>query len=206
MTKPDRFVVLGTGGLFTYQVLQTLIKESVQPVAYIQSGGSPLQVQSSFANIELEINKSRDAVVQLISAENIPVFFESEIELHQQIRKLKADFLLVACWPKLLPVEVLNAVSKKALNLHPSLLPKYRGVDPIGDQLLVKDYNFGITLHLLDNQLDTGDIVLQKAMKLDSQYNRNDITRQTAQSGAQLFIKAIRTYSASGWVLTKQIE
>jgi len=204
MIDQYRFVVLGTGGSFTYQVLQTLIKQNVQPVAYIQSGDAPPKVQSSFADIELEINKPRGTLVQLLASKNIPVLFESPIELHQQITTLKADFLLVACWPTLLPDKVLNAVSTAALNLHPSLLPEYRGVDPIGDQLLAEDYNFGITLHLLDGQFDKGDIVLQKSLNPGTPINRKYITHLTAQMGAQLFIEALSSYSTTGWTVIKQ--
>ena len=204
MTKSDRFVVLGTGGDFTVKVLQTLIKQNLQPVAYIQSGNKPKQGQSSFVNIELEINKPGDPFFQLLASKNIPLLYESEIELHKHIKMLKADFMLVACWPNLLPHQVLVSVSKAALNLHPSLLPEYRGVDPIGEQLLVRDYHFGITLHLLNEQFDSGDIVLQKSLTKKNQYLRKDITHLCAETGALLFLEALKLYSTTGWTLTKQ--
>ncbi|MBT3206235.1 MAG: hypothetical protein HOM14_02230 [Gammaproteobacteria bacterium] len=204
MTEPYRFVVLGTGGDFTFKVLQTLIKQNMRPVAYIQSGNKPQQDQSSFADIKLEVNKPQNDLLQLLSSNNIPVFYGSEIELSHQIKSLKAEFLLVACWQKLLSNEVLNSVSKAALNLHPSLLPKYRGVDPIGEQLLAKDYNFGISLHLLNEHFDKGDIVLQKPLNIKTPYLRHGINNLSAETGAYLFIEALKLNSTTEWVLTKQ--
>ena len=132
------------------------------------------------------------------------MFSGSEIELSHQIKSLKAEFLLVACWQKLLSNEVLNSVSKAALNLHPSLLPKYRGVDPIGEQLLAKDYNFGISLHLLNEHFDKGDIVLQKPLNIKTPYLRHGINNLSAETGAYLFIEALKLNSTTEWVLTKQ--
>ncbi len=204
MTDPHRFAVLGTGGGFTFKVLQTLIKQDVKPVAYIQSGNKPQQDQSSFAEIELEINRPKSDLLQLLSSHNIPVFYDSAIELSEQIKTLKAKFLLVACWPKLLTKAVLNSVSTAALNLHPSLLPRYRGVDPIGDQLSAKDYDFGITLHLLDEGFDTGDIVLQSSINIKPPYFQNEINSLCAETGARLFIEGLNLYTTTGWSLTEQ--
>ena len=204
MTEPHRFVVLGTGGDFTFHVLQTLIEKNAQPVAYIQSGNKPQQDLSSFADIKLEVNKPQSDLIDLLSSNNITVFYNSEIEFARQIKLLKAEFLLVACWPKLLVHEVLNSVSKAALNLHPSLLPKYRGVDPIGEQLSAQDYNFGISLHLLNEQFDRGDIVLRKSINIKPPYLRSEINKLCAKTGAYLFIEALKLYSTTGWILTNQ--
>lgn len=205
MTDQQRFVVLGTGGTFTFNVLQTLIKQNYLPLAYIQSGNRPQNNQSSFANIELEVKKPRSDLSQILETQNIPVYFQAQTKLPELIQQLKAEFLLVACWPELLSNEILHSISTAALNLHPSLLPKFRGADPVAEQLLKKDYNFGISLHLLSNSFDSGDIVLQQALKIDENLDKTVIEITAAKKGAALFIQAINTYEKPGWKLVRQI-
>lgn len=203
-TDRFQFIILGTGGAYTYHVLKTLINQSCYPLGYIQSGSRPSQKQLKFADIELEVAKPKDKLTELLQTHNIPVFYQKSADMTQLVQQFDADFLVVACWPELIPNDVINAVSIAALNLHPSLLPNYRGSDPIQAQLVVGDLNFGITLHLLDSHFDHGDIVLQNALRLDSSSSKLDIEKLAAKKGAHLFIQAINTYKNPGWVLTKQ--
>lgn len=204
MTNHHRFIILGTGGTFTFNVLKNLIKQNYKPLAYIQYGNSPEQNQTTFAEIKLEINKPRNTLSQLLKVQNIPVHFQQQTKISQFIKQLKAEFLLVACWPELIADDILSSVSKAALNLHPSLLPRYRGFDPVSDQIAAKDYNFGISLHLLNNEFDTGDIVLQQTIEIQLQTEKKVIEIKAATQGAALFIKAINSYKHPGWTLIKQ--
>ncbi len=105
------------------------------------------------------------------------------------------DFMLVACWPYLLGQALRESVAGAALNLHPSLLPAYRGADPIGDQFEARDYRFGVTLHELDAGFDTGDIVAQQALPaMDATPSRAEVERRCAEIGAGLFMQALATY------------
>ena len=142
-------------------------------------------------------------VKELCNRYRVTFYHSNLINLYREISALKADFLLVACWPELLPENIIHAVSCAALNLHPSLLPKYRGRDPIGDQLSVRDSQYGVTLHLLENQFDSGDIVLQQSFCLKDPASRPEIESQAAEIGARLFIEAVTTYRDPGWVLIK---
>jgi len=200
MTKPCRFIVLGTGGVFTYHVLRSLIGHQFLPLAYLQYGASPQY--SSIAEIEIE--QPETGLVQMLKDHAIPVYYTSERRCVPLIQERLADYLLVACWPALLPAEVISSVSIAALNLHPSLLPAYRGIDPVGDQLLTSDSCFGITLHLLNARLDEGDIVLQQALGLPGQRDKTKIEAIAAAVGAGLFIRAVQSQLHPGWDLTSQ--
>jgi methionyl-tRNA formyltransferase len=202
MTKPCRFIVLGTGGVFTYHVLRSLIGHQFLPLAYLQYGASPQC--SSIAEIEIE--QPETALVQMLEDHAIPVYYTSERRLVPLVEEQLADYLLVACWPALLPAEVISSVSIAALNLHPSLLPAYRGIDPVGDQLLTSDPCFGVTLHLLNARLDEGDIVLQQALGAPGQTDKTGIEAIAAAVGAGLFIQAVQSQVDPGWVLTSQQE
>lgn len=204
MTDKHSFIILGTGGVFTLHVIRALIKTHTIPLAYIQSGNQPRQNETTFASIKLEVLKPRSALFQLLESKNIPVYFQSNIELATLIQQLKVEFLLVACWPELLPDKVLQLVSKAALNLHPSLLPKYRGIDPVGEQIKANDNNFGISLHLINETFDAGDIVLQQALQIDQVPEKINIEIKAAKKGADLFVLAINTYKNPGWQLIRQ--
>ena len=105
------------------------------------------------------------------------------------------DFLLVACWPYLLQNPILDAVECAALNLHPSLLPAYRGADPIGAQFEAGDFNFGVTLHELDSRFDHGDIIARQALPpAGGAPTRAELEEQCAIYGVELFIEAVHTY------------
>ena len=213
MTNKNSFIVFGTGGEFTYNVIQTLVKENYKPLAYIQSGNiqsgniqsgnTPLQ-QATFQNIELEILKPQSALNKLLNSQNISVHYQTPTKLDQFIQRLNVEYLLVACWPQLIPDKVLQSVSNAALNLHPSLLPNFRGIDPVADQLKNNDNNFGISLHLISDSYDTGDIVLQQTLDEKIKLDKSDIETKAAIKGAKLFIQAINTYHKPGWKLVKQ--
>ena len=84
------------------------------------------------------------------------------------VSKLKAqnfDIFLVASYGKIIPKEIFEIPEKKTLNIHPSLLPKYRGASPIQSQILNDEKEIGITIMQIDEGMDTGPIVIQKPLK-----------------------------------------
>ena len=122
------------------------------------------------------------------------------------LRERGLDCLLVACWPYLLDRVVIDAVPAGALNLHPSLLPRYRGADPIGAQLRRGDPDFGVSLHLLDAHFDHGDLIAQAGFDVDpDDRNRGAIERRAAELGVDLFIEALRV-GAGSWEPLRQDE
>ena len=197
--------MLGASGTFTRQVLSTLIAHAAIPVAFIHSGQSPSAHGQSFGKLDIEINLAPDLLTQTLQEHDIPQWFEEDIEIGDQIRQLDCDFLLVACWPRLITDAVISSVKEAAVNLHPSLLPRFRGADPVSDQLSSDDRQFGVSLHLLNGFFDRGDIVLQQTFTPEK-YERDDIERKAADIGAQLFIAAVNSYHQPGWQLTKQTD
>ena len=203
MTKNYRFIVLGTGGRFTQEVLKNLIRRDQHPYAYIQWPAAQAVKGEAFQEIALEVNQAPSAIEAMLEQQHIP-HQPAENALHEQIARLAADFMLVACWPEKLNQSVLQAVKLAALNLHPSLLPKYRGFDPIAEQLSKGEKKTGVTLHLLNQYFDQGDIVLQKRLPLGTKATRESIEKASAEIGAELFIEAMKSYAAPGWKLMPQ--
>ena len=85
----------------------------------------------------------------------------------RRIREIAPDFIVVAAFGQILPKEVLDIPRFAAINIHASLLPKYRGASPIQQAVLDGEKESGITTMLMAEGLDTGDILLQEKLPLD---------------------------------------
>ncbi len=206
MHKLHNFLLLGSGSHFTCQVLKKLLSSDCFPVAYVQYGCQIPDTPSYFENIPIESSRPLTPVTALINHYDIACYYQNSLQLADWVQQKNIDFLLVACWPELISAEVIYSVNCAAVNIHPSLLPTFRGFDPISDQLNSGSSSFGVSLHLLNESFDCGDIVLQEVVKSDATATRLEIEARCAKKGAQLFIRALQTYSMPGWHLIKQSE
>jgi methionyl-tRNA formyltransferase len=122
------------------------------------------------------------------------------------LRRRAIDFILVACWPYLIDRVLVESASEAALNLHPSMLPDYRGPDPIARQLADKRQTFGVSLHLLSQDFDRGDIIAQAELAETSPNpTRQWLEQRCARLGCELFVGALNGYDA-GWVPLHQAD
>ncbi len=205
MFKQPSFLLLGSGTNFTCQVLQQLLSDHISPQAYVQHGSQASDSISYLADIPVLREPAPKPIEQLLKAHQIDHFYQRDVLLARWVQQQNVDFLLVACWPELISMDVINSVNCAALNLHPSLLPAYRGFDPIGDQINAGSQKFGVSLHLLNEQFDCGDIVSQQTVDLSSHNEtRTAIESLCAQRGAKLFQQAMQTYFQPGWNLLSQ--
>ncbi len=109
------------------------------------------------------------AVKKVAEAHQIPVLTPGKItpEIIEEIKDLQPDLIIVAAYGKILPKEVLSIPGFGALNVHYSLLPRFRGASPIQHSLLFGDTETGVTLMKMDEGLDTGDIINTKTIAID---------------------------------------
>lgn len=127
--------------------------------------------------------------------EGIPVY-EVESLSHPTLARLaglKPDVICVACFPRLLPEKLLRLPKYGAMNLHPSLLPAYRGPSPLFWIFHDGLEHAGITLHLMDVHADTGDIVSQKPLALPDGITYSQAERVCSEEGARLMVEALRS-------------
>lgn len=102
----------------------------------------------------------------------------------------QADLFIVAAYGKILPKRVLNIPKYGALNVHPSLLPKYRGPSPVQAAILNGDEETGVSIMLMDEKIDHGAIVANtKYQILDTKYSYTELHTKLAELGAELLIK-----------------
>lgn len=117
--------------------------------------------------------------------------------------KLSWDFFLVASYGKIIPQEILDIPTHGTLNIHPSLLPKYRGPSPLETTILNGDNETGVTIIKLDAEMDHGPILAQEILTLCPEqdnlpiYNFEELRDKTAELGTQLLIKILPDYLKS---------
>lgn len=119
-----------------------------------------------------------------------PTSIKSEVFIHK-LRNLNPDLIIVVAYGKILPLEILQIPKFGCINLHASLLPKYRGAAPIQWAIINGEKITGITTMFMDEGLDTGDILLQEEIEISSDDTAETLSKKLAKSGASLLMKTI---------------
>ena len=106
----------------------------------------------------------------------------------------QADLFITACHGQILPQEILKKPKYGALNIHPSLLPKYRGAAPVPWTLLNKDKTTGVTVFQMDSGIDTGPILAQEKTTISPQETAEDLLNRLFKMGTKLLIDILPDY------------
>ncbi len=127
---------------------------------------------------------------------NIPIFQPLKLrgneEATTEIKNLKPDFIIVAAYGQILPKEILDIAP--CINLHASLLPKYRGASPIQESLLNDDIYTGVTSMLMEEGLDSGDILGFEYLKITDNMNVEEAFFKLSKIAANLTITTLDNY------------
>ena len=108
-----------------------------------------------------------------------------------ELRALQPDLIAVAAFGQILPKAILEIPRLGCLNVHTSLLPKYRGASPIQSAILNGDETTGVTIMLMDVGLDTGDMLMQNATPIRDEDNAATLHDRLAEMGAELLVETI---------------
>ncbi|KKQ60143.1 MAG: Methionyl-tRNA formyltransferase [Parcubacteria group bacterium GW2011_GWC1_38_22] len=132
-------------------------------------------------------------VKKLAEEKNIPVFqpLRFNTEAVEQLKQLKPDLVVVAAYGKIIPEAALNIPGFGCINVHVSILPKYRGPSPIQNALLNGEKETGITIMLMDEGVDTGDILAQEIVFIDNNDNTKTLTEKLSSIGTKLLLDTI---------------
>jgi methionyl-tRNA formyltransferase len=118
-------------------------------------------------------------------------------EIAPLLQQLQPDLLVLASYGKILPAEVLAIPTFGSLNVHPSLLPKYRGATPIQSAILNGETETGITIIQMSPQVDAGQIVAQETVALNGRETFVGLKNTLAQQGGALLVSTIPAYVSS---------
>ena len=108
-----------------------------------------------------------------------------------QVRTARADVLVVVAYGEILPPEILEAATLGAVNLHLSLLPRWRGASPVQHALLAGDAETGVTAMLLDEGLDTGPVLAQASTPISPEDNAGHLGERLARIGGGLLARSL---------------
>jgi len=125
-------------------------------------------------------------------------------ELRAEIEKIHPDFIVVAAYGGILPGTLLRLSRRGCLGVHPSLLPFYRGANPIRWALVQGETQTGVTIFELAEGIDTGRIILQQAESILPADDFGSLSARLAKTGAELLATALRLFASEKVVLSAQ--
>ena len=141
--------------------------------------------------------------------QGLPVFqplnFNADAEV-DTLRELEPDYLLVAAYGLLLPQRLLDIPTKMPLNVHTSLLPKYRGAAPIQRAIMNGESETGVTIMRMEAGLDTGPIILQESVRLAPNEDARGLHDLLAEIGGKTLISALDGLEAGVLTCTPQMH
>ncbi len=119
-------------------------------------------------------------------------------DLVKTLRDFRPDLVVVAAYGKIVPKEILELPPYGCWNIHASLLPKYRGADPIRWAILNGERETGITIMQMDEGLDTGPILLQKSTPIGEEETGGELYLRLARLGAEALVEALQLHKEGG--------
>jgi methionyl-tRNA formyltransferase len=146
-------------------------------------------------------------VKELALKHKIPVFQPEKIkdkDVVDLIRGFSPDLIVIVAYGKILPKEILDLPKYGTINVHASLLPKYRGAAPVQRAILNGDKFAGITIMKVTETLDAGEIILQESLPIYDADNTATLTEKLFKLGAQLLLKAVSQIKSGKAVYVEQ--
>lgn len=126
---------------------------------------------------------------------NLKIFQPEKIvnnkEFKNEIKSLEPDLICVVSYGKILPKSFLEIPKQGCINVHPSLLPKYRGAAPIQWAILNGDKTTGVTIMYMNEKMDAGDIIIQEEFEIDENETTGELWNRLSTIGANLLVSAI---------------
>lgn len=139
----------------------------------------------------------------------IPVFQPKKVrepECVEELRKYNADVIVVIAFGQILPKEILELTPYGCINVHASLLPKYRGAAPIQWSLIDGEEVTGVTTMQMDEGLDTGDMILKTEVPIEKAETGGSLHDKLAAAGAKLCVETLQALEEKTAVWEKQGE
>lgn len=148
-------------------------------------------------------------VKEFALSHDIPVFQPDSVKdgrAMERIRALEPELIAVAAYGRILPEEILNYPPRGCINVHSSLLPKYRGAAPIQWAILNGDDVTGVTIMHMAKAMDAGDIIAQEETPIDPDETAQQLHDRLALMGAALLVRVVGEIAAGTDTRTRQDE
>lgn len=135
-----------------------------------------------------------------------PEKITNNTEFKSEIKKINPDLVCVVSYGVILPKSFLKIPKYGCINVHPSMLPKYRGSAPIQWAILNGDKTTGVTIMYLNEQMDAGDIILQKEVEISEDETTGELWNRLSSIGAKLLLRSVKQIENGTVTRTKQPE
>jgi methionyl-tRNA formyltransferase len=157
-------------------------------------------------NRGMRIEKSE--VHQIAEKNNIEVFYPTSIDVTviEKVKSLEPDLIIVIAYGIILPSKFLNIPKYGCINIHVSLLPRWRGAAPIEHALLAGDEKTGISVISISPKLDAGDILMQESFAIDKDINSDDLTINLTNLGKKTLMETLPLLFENKLIRKKQDE
>jgi len=192
-----KIVFMGTSS-FAVPSLKSLIESPYQVVGIISQPDRPKGRGKKL---------SPPPVKKIAESHNLPVFQPKSIKdiaAVDQVKCWEPDLIIVVSYGQIIPSGILDYPLYGCINVHASLLPKYRGAAPIQRALMAGEKATGITTMFMDEGLDTGDIIMQRPVSIDNMVNHGELETELAEIGAQLLMDTIEALNKKNITRKKQ--
>lgn len=135
-----------------------------------------------------------------------PIKIKNNTEFLDEIKTLNPDVICVVAYGKILPKEILEIPKLGCINVHGSLLPKYRGAAPIQWAVLNGDKTTGITTMYMNEGMDTGDMILKKEIEIGPEETTGELWQKLSKIGGEILVKTLKLIEEGKAPREKQTE
>jgi methionyl-tRNA formyltransferase len=182
MQKPARIIFAGSPD-FAVPPLQVLVESSHKVVGVLTQPDRPAGRGRKLTPSPVK-SAATEAGLPVLQPQTL-----AEDSIQQELARLKPDLMIVVAYGLLLPPEVLQLPKYGCINLHASLLPRWRGASPMQAAILAGDLQTGVGIMQMDEGLDTGPVYVSESLSLDAQETLDTLHDRLAQLGAELLKK-----------------
>lgn len=152
--------------------------------------------------VEIWAKEQKIPILHFQTRKDNPTQFEDEQDVIHKIQRNHYDLIISASYGQLIPWDIIQSATFGGINIHPSLLPRWRGADPIPWSILASDSETGVSIVTLSKQFDEGKILSQQSIPLSSFYHREPLRKTLFTLGAKLLPETIISY-VNGTLTTK---
>lgn len=197
--ESPRIVFFGTPE-FSIPALEALVRAGLTPALIVTTPDSPrgrglVLTPSPIKMVAQKLN------IPVITPESL-----KNVDALEAITNTSPDLLVIAAYGKILPERILEIPKHGTLNVHPSLLPKYRGPSPVASAILAGDTSTGVTIMLTDKVMDHGPVLAQLSHAIDPEDTALSLTTTLFERGGELLAQTIPSWIKGDITPTPQDE
>lgn len=182
-----KIVFIGTPD-FSVEALKALLKDSSTEISLVVTGEDRRRSRNKFLPTPVK---------KLALENNLEVYTPKNIndpESIQKIQEVDPDFIVIVAYGQILSNEFLEAFPDKILNIHSSLLPKYRGAAPINWALVDGEKETGVSIMIVDEGMDTGDVLISEKTEIPDDETADKLHDRLAIMGGELIVLSLKNF------------